>query len=84
MTWDEATIPMKDYGSIPTLHAADGYCNEIFMTDIKNEVTTRTTQILDAKYKKADLAKVVTESGHVTTNEQSKLLIALCRYEKIF
>ncbi len=29
MTWDEATILMKEYGSISTLHAADAYCNEI-------------------------------------------------------
>ncbi len=37
------------------------------------------TQILDAKYKKDDLAKVDAESGHLTTNKQLKLLIALNR-----
>ena len=84
MTWDEATILMKEYGSIPTLHAADTYCNEIFTTDIENEVTTRMTRILDAKYKKAGLAKVVADSEHLTTDEQSKLLIVLRRYEKTF
>ena len=72
-TWDEATIPMKEYSSISTLHAADTYCNETFTTDIKNEITTQMTQILDAKYKKADLAKVVADSGHLATNKQSKL-----------
>jgi hypothetical protein len=84
MTWDEATIPMKEYGSISTLHAADTYCDEIFTTDIENEVTTQMTQILDAKYEKADLAKVVADSEHLTTDEQSKLLAVLRRYEKIF
>ncbi len=29
MTWDEAAIPMKEYGIIPTLHAADTYYNKI-------------------------------------------------------
>ena len=84
MTWDEATIPMKESGSIPTLHAADTYCNEIFTTDIENEVTTQMTRILDAKYKKAHIAKVVADSEHLTTNKQSKLLAVLRRYEKIF
>ncbi len=85
MTWDEATIPMKEYSSIPMLHAADTtYCDKIFTTDIEHEVTTQMTQILDAKYEKADLAKVVADSGHLTTNEQSKLSTVVHRNEKIF
>ena len=84
MTWEEATIPMKEYGSIPTLQAADAYCDEIFMTDIENEITARMTRILDAKYEKADLAKVVAESDHLTDEEQSKLLVVLRKYETIF
>ena len=40
MTWDEETMPMKEYSSIPTLHAADTYCNKIFTNDIEIEVTT--------------------------------------------
>jgi hypothetical protein len=84
MTWEEATIPMKDYGSLPTLQAADEYCDQIYFTDVENKLTTRMTQILDAKYEKADLAKVVADSEHLTTDEQSKLLAVLRRYEKIF
>jgi hypothetical protein len=84
MTWEEATIPMKDYGSLSTLQAADDYCDKIFITDVENEVTTRMTRILDAKYEKANLAKVVAESEHLTLDEQSKLLAVLTRYENIF
>ena len=84
ITWDEATILMKKYGRILTLHTADTYCNKIFTTNIKNEVTTRMRQILYTKYKKADLAKVVADSKHLTTDEQSKLLAVLCRYKTIF
>ena len=62
MMWEEATIPMKDYGIVPALQAANAYCDEIFMTDIENEVTTQMTRILDAKYKKANLAKGTSES----------------------
>ncbi len=84
MTWDEATIPMIEFGSIPTVHAANIYCNKIFTTKIKNEVTTQMTRILDTKYEKADLAKVVADSGHLTTDAQSKLLTVLRSCEKIF
>ena len=84
MTWDEAMIPVKEFGSISTLHAADTYCDKIFTTDIENEVTSQMMRILDTKYKKADLAKVVADSEHLTTEEQSKLLAVLRRYEKIF
>jgi transposase InsO family protein len=84
MTWEEATIPMKDYGSLPTLQSADEYCDQIYLTDVENEVTTRMTRILDAKYEKADLAKVAADSEHLTNDEQSKLLAVLRRYESIF
>ena len=70
MTWDKATIPMKEYGKISTLAAADAYCDEIFITDVEHEITARMTRkILDAKYKQADLQKVVSESKHLTENE---------------
>ncbi len=83
MTWEEATIPMKDYGSLPTLQVADEYCNQIYSTDTENEVTTRMMQILDAKYEKADLAKVVAESKHLTKDKQSKLLACLQGMKKL-
>ena len=46
--------------------------------------STRMTRILDAKYEKADLAKVVADSKHRTTDKQSRLLAVLRRYKKIF
>ncbi len=36
MTWEEATTHMKDYGSLPTLQAADDNCDEIYSTDVGN------------------------------------------------
>jgi hypothetical protein len=84
MTWEEATIPMKDYGSIPTLQAAGTSCDEIFMTDIENDVAARMTRILDGKDEKADLRKVSSESTHITEQEQSRLLAVLRRYKNIF
>jgi len=84
MTWDEATIPMKDYGKISTLAEADAYCDEIYTTDVEQEITTQMTRILDAKYEKADLHKVVSESKHLTEHEQSQLLTLLRKYENCF
>jgi hypothetical protein len=84
MTWDEATIPMKEYGKISTLAEADAYCDEIYTTDVDHEITTRMTRILDAKYEKADLQKVVSESKHLTEHEQSQLLTLLRKYETCF
>ncbi len=75
---------MRDYGSLPTLHAADEYYNELCITDVEKEVTTRMTQILDAKYEKANLAKVVADSEHLTIDEQSQLLNVLHRNKDIY
>ncbi len=83
MMWEEATIPTM-HGSIPALQAADAYYDKICFTNIENEVTARMTRILDAKYKKADLAEVDAKREQLTDEEQSKLLVALCRYETIF
>ncbi len=41
-------------------------------------------QILDAKYKRADLAKVIADSKHLTSVQQSKLSAVLHRYKSIF
>ncbi len=71
MMWEQvATIPIPDYNSKPILQAADEFCDEIYITDVENEVTTLMTQILDTKYEKANLAKVVAESKHLTIKEQ--------------
>ncbi len=49
MTWDKAINPMKEYGKIFTLVKADAYCDEIYTTDVEQEVTTQMTRIHDAK-----------------------------------
>ena len=75
---------MKDHGTVSTLQGADAYCDAIFVTDIENEINTRMTRILDAKYEKADLRKVVSDSQHLTEHEQSQLLTLLSKYENTF
>ena len=49
------------------------------------KATTRAIGIRDAVYKKANLPKVIHEEcGHLTPQEQSKLLGLLKRYETLF
>jgi hypothetical protein len=43
------------------------------------------TQILDAKYKKADLQAIVRDNcKHLSTDQQKKLLQLLKKYESLF
>ena len=44
----------------------------------------RFKRILDAKYEKADLEKIVDESTHLPNTEREKLLAVLQKYEVLF
>jgi hypothetical protein len=47
--------------------------------------TKHATQILDAKYKKADLQSIVRDNcKHLSANQQNKLLQLLKKYETLF
>jgi hypothetical protein len=49
------------------------------------DATKRVTQILDARYKKADLQSIVRDNcKHLCTNQQKKLLQLLKKYELLF
>jgi hypothetical protein len=42
------------------------------------------TDILDAKYKKANLEEIATSADHLTNSEQTSLLNLLKKYEDLF
>jgi hypothetical protein len=49
------------------------------------DATKRVTQILDAKYQKADLQSIVRDnSKHLSAEQQKKLLQLLTKYELLF
>jgi hypothetical protein len=49
------------------------------------DATKHVTQILDAKYQKADLQSIVTDKcKHLSANQQKKLLQLLTKYESLF
>jgi hypothetical protein len=50
-----------------------------------HDTTQRATQILDAKYSKADLQSVVRDNcRHLSADQQKKLLQLLKKYESVF
>ena len=76
--WDEAEIPLRPRDS--TLE--DSYF--IAEPEAVTQATARLTQILDAKYEKADLKQVVKDVPELTAQEKSQLLKLLKAYEDLF
>ena len=76
--WDTAEIPMRPRDA--TLE--DAY----FIADPKavSQATARLTEILDAKYDKADLKQVTEDCPELTNNEKKELLKLLLQYERMF
>ncbi len=79
--WDDAAIPWRSQDSTKEdiFLADDLYSNEPIEQEIK-----RMTDILDAKYAKADLRKVVDAAVHLTNDEQESLYTLLKKYEDLF
>jgi len=74
VTWDTDTIPMKDRGSLNTQKAI----TEIYLTanepqSLMNEFS-RSTKILDAEYKAADLEEVIKTCENFGEEEQNQLI----------
>ena len=61
------------------------YVDECFESESAINATHRMRRILDTKYKKADLNKVLTKQlQHLNTKEHNRLLCILSKYEDIF
>ena len=76
--WDTAEIPMRSREA--TLE--DAY----YIADPKSvsQATTRMTEILDAKYDKADIKQVTEECPELSSHEKQELMKLLLQYEKMF
>ena len=73
ITWEDGMIPMK-----PT------DCTKDDSFFIKDEMEDDLGRILNAKYEKADLEKVVSDYDHLQRDEKEKLLCLLRDYESLF
>ena len=78
ITWDIAEIPMQ---------SADAMIVNFYSIEDFTELLTSfnsVKEILDVKYKPADLDKIVENSTHLSKNEQEKLHELLLKYEDLF
>ena len=94
ITIDKITLPMRDINSLQrTKDCAKIYENSFFLNYFDTayepistkEMTNRAVEILDAKYEKADLQKIVDEyCSHLTKDQQIQLLRVLEEFEELF
>jgi hypothetical protein len=87
-TVDEVKLPMQN---INYLQGSSTLCGLKLNHSLAMEpqstqdATKHVTQILDAKYKKADLQSIVRDDcKHLSTNHQKKLLQLLKKYDSLF
>ena len=84
MEWDNASTPMLD----PDLFDQDNLDKlakeMLYMHDPDTTEAERIQDILDAKYCKADLAKLAQECDQLDKEDQQKLLKLLQKYEHLF
>jgi hypothetical protein len=78
ITVDEVKLPMQNINYLQgssTLHALKFGHSLAMEPQSTQDATKRIKQILDAKYKKADLQSIVRDNcKHLSTNQQKKLL----------
>ena len=85
MSWDGVEIDMKDPSSLTTSHQIYTLFESSTEPESTKSALKRTTHILDAKYEKADLEKIMSdECSHLDDVEKEALLSLLQRYETLF
>ena len=79
INWDDAAIPWRDM---------DSTLNDVFLSYSANHQpetrSTRTSKILDATYKPADLKKITDSADHLTLKQKSQLFLLLNKYKDLF
>jgi hypothetical protein len=88
ITVDEVKLPMQNINYLQgssTLRALRLNHSLAMEQQSTQDATKRVTQILDAKYQKADLQSIFRDNcKHLSTNQQKKLLQLLTKYKLLF
>ncbi len=88
LTIDEIILPMRNINNLhgsSILQVLRHNHSQAMEPQSTQDATEGATQILDAKYSKADLQSVVRDNcKHLSTNQQKKLLQLLKKYESLF
>ena len=78
ITWEEVSVPMHTWRTLQD----DGYF--IHDSDIINEATMHTTQILDAHYAPADSNEIVSQCHNLTIHQKQELKDLIDEYQDLF
>ena len=73
--WEDAILPWRNI---------DATGDEVYLATPHGAEIKRLTEILDAKYKKADLRKVVAKATHLSDSEREELYNLLNRFKDLF
>ncbi len=88
ITIDETILPMKDINKLQGSSVLKVLRHNHILAmepQCTRDATDRATQMLDAKYNKADLQSVVKDNcKHLKVDQQKQLLQLLKRYESLF
>jgi hypothetical protein len=85
LTIDHVELPMQDLHSLIDSKLLNNIYTESIEPSVSRVANNRVTQILDAKYEKANLPEVVDNNcKHLTTHQQNKLLKLIVQYEELF
>ena len=85
ITLDHITVPMRPLRSFMDQKGLNSIFQEFVEPTATKELTDRTVKILDAKYEKADLPKVVQDNcTHLSVTQQRDLLKLLQDFEELF
>ena len=84
LQWDQLEVPMREFGE---LRHRDSLKQNYYLKEeavATKEMKQRAVKILDAKYEKANLRKLVQKHTHLSMFEQEQLLQLLKKFESLF
>ena len=84
ITIDETALPMRKLQDLQTRKALTTICGQTEPIATLHE-TKRVVNILDAKYEKADLPKLISDNcTHLDSSKQKELLALLSNFNELF
>ena len=85
ITIDQIKLPMKSIESFKDVKNLNDFQRKHLQPTSTLDATKHVVEILDAKYKKANLVKIISNSyGHLSSQQQHKLLTLVVEYKELF
>jgi len=84
VTINQQTLPMKSFDQLRNFKDLREQMKAFTEPASTRQATSRVSEILDAKYEKANLPSIVESATHLTTTQRAGLLKALQDYEELF